>query len=485
MLGALGALAGASVLLCSPAARAQAAPPASHHDEAFDIMNVLAHHGLHDIDDETWNAYGQFTYISSWKLPFHAPYTNKNGSTASLIPDAERSFTASATLFVGLRLWQGGEAYFVPEVIAERALSGLHGLGGSIQNFELQKTGGETPQLYRSRTFLRQNIGFGGEHVVKTSDPMQLGAVVDGRRLVITAGNFTVLDVFDHNSITWDPRQTFFNMAFMTHSSWDFPADARGYAWGGAVELYWDDWAFRIARVTPPENPNSLPVDFRLDKHYGDEVEIEHDHKLFGMSGAVRLLAYQNRVVTGRFDEAIAAFKNDATKNAAACTTYNYGSTNATAPDLCWVRRPNAKVGLGINVEQHVVNEDMGVFARAMYSDGQSEVDAFNPADRSVSFGASAKGSAWGRHFDVAGIGYGLAWISQVHADYLALGGVDGFVGDGALRQAAETVFEVFYSVNVAKALWFSGDYQHITSPGFNADRGPVNVFGARAHAEF
>jgi high affinity Mn2+ porin len=481
----LGALIGARLLVASSPASAQAAPPASHQDEAFDIMNVLAHHGLHDINDETWNAYGQFTYISSWKLPFHAPYTNKNGSIGSLVPEAERGFTASATLFVGLRLWPGGEAYVVPEVIAERALSGLHGLGGSIQNFELQKTGGETPQLYRSRTFLRQNIGFGGKRVVKTSDPMQLGSVVDGRRLVITAGNFTVLDVFDRNSITWDPRQTFFNMAFMTHSSWDFPSDARGYSWGASFELYWDDWALRAARVTPPENPNSLPVDFRLDKHYGDEFELEHDHKVAGLSGAVRFLAYRNRVVTGRFDEAIAAFKNDATKNAAGCTTYNYSSTNATAPDLCWVRRPNVKVGVGINLEQHVVNEDMGVFLRAMYSDGRSEVDAFNPADRSLSFGAVAKGSAWNRPFDVAGVGYGLAWISEAHADYLAMGGVDGFVGDGALRQAPETVFEAFYSVNLVKALWLSGDYQHITSPGFNADRGPVNIFGARAHAEF
>ena len=36
------------------------------------------------------------------------------------------------------------------------------------------------------------------------------------------------------------------------------------------------------------------------------------------------------------------------------------------------------------------------------------------------------------------------------------LGGVDGFVGDGNLRQAAETVVEAFYSVNLAKALWLS-----------------------------
>ena len=102
-----------------------------------------------------------------------------------------------------------------------------------------------------------------------------------------------------------------------------------------------------------------------------------------------------------------------------------------------------------------------------------------------MNFGASAKGSLWHRPFDVTGIGYGMAWISRVHGDYLRMGGVDGFVGDGDLNQAPETVVEAFYSVNLLKAMWLTGDYQHITNPGFNADRGTVNIFGARVHAEF
>src|SRR5262249_33494507 len=183
------------------------------------------------------------------------------------------------------------------------------GLGDSNQTFELQKTGSETPQLYRARLFLRQTIGFGGERVVKTSNPMQLGTTVDSRRLVLTAGNYTVLDIFDRNNVTWDPRQTFFNMAFMTHSAWDFAADGRGYSWGGAVELYGDDWVLRLGRMAPPQHPNVLPLDLRLWKYYGDAVEVEHDHVLFGQPGAVRILAYRNYGVTGRFDEAIAAYQ--------------------------------------------------------------------------------------------------------------------------------------------------------------------------------
>jgi hypothetical protein len=474
----------ACVLFASARASAQAGPPAAHEDAAFDVMTLLSQHGLHNLDNESWNAYGQFTYISSWKLRFPAPYTNANGSINSLVPDLERSFTGTFSIFFGLKLWPGGEAYFVPEIIAERPLSQLRGIGGAIQNFELQKTGTTTPQLYRARLFLRQTFGLGGDHIVKASDPLQLGTVVDSRRLVLTLGNFTILDVFDRNSVTGDPRQTFFNMAFMTYASYDFTSDARGYSWGGTAELYWDEWALRYGRITPPQNPNQLPQDFRIWEHYGDQVELEHDHTLFGRPGAVRLLGYRNHVITGRFDEAIAAFEANSANNAAACTSFNYGSTNSSAPDMWWVRRPNVKLGIGINLEQYVA-KDIGVFFRGMYSDGKTEVDAYNPADRSVSIGAVAKGSLWRRPFDVAGVGFGVSWISASHAKYLAMGGVDGFIGDGYLRRAAEGIVEGFYSVNLLKAVWLAADYQFLWNPGFNADRGPVHILGAKIHAEF
>jgi len=471
--------------LAGPRALAQAASPSPHQDVAFDFMNLLSKLGQHDLEEETWNAYGQSTYISSWKLPFTAPYTNLNGSPNSLLPTRERSFTWSNTLFLAARLWPGGEGYFVPEVIALRPLSNLHGLGGAIQNFELQKGGSETPQIYKARLYLRQTIGLGGDPVKLESNPLQLGATVDSRRLVFWVGNFSALDVIDKNGVTEDPRQTFFNMSFMTHAAFDFMADARGYSYGAAAELYWDDWAVRFAHLQPPQHPNQLPIDFRFWKYYGQELEIEHRHTLSGLPGAVRLLGYRNRVFSGSFDDAVAAFQADPGKNAAACTDYNYGSTNASAPDLCWVRKDNVKVGIGVAIEQTVAR-DVGVFLRAMYADGKSEVVAFNAPDRSLSFGAVARGTLWGRPFDVTGTGLGLSWISESHARYLALGGIDGFIGDGALRQATEGVFEVFYSVNLLKAIWLSGDLQVIWNLAFNADRaGPVTVLGARVHAEF
>ena len=472
------------LLLSSSLVTAQNGAPAPRPSNEFSFMQLLADKGLHDIENESWNAYGQFTYISSWKPSFPAPYTNLNGSINSLLPTAERSFTGTATLYLGLRLWKGGEAYLVPEVISERPFSQLRGLGGAIQNFELQKGGTSIPQIYRSRLFVKQTVGLGGKSIVMDSGPLQLGTHYDSRRIVFAAGNFSILDFFDTNAFDVDPRQGFFTLGFLTYAAWDFASDARGYSYGGLGEFHWDDWAVRLGRITPPKDPNQLPVDFRFFKYYGDQMEAEHKHKIRGQEGMVRLLAFRNHEHIGRFSDAIAAFEADPEKNATTCTGFNYGSNNAGAPDLCWARKTNVKKGIGGFAEQYI-GHDIGVFTRAMYSDGKTEVDAYTSDDRSAIVGVLAKGSSWSRPKDLAGIGGNFGWISNVHAKYLGMGGVDGFVGDGAIKAAAEQSVDLFYSANFFKVYWLSGAYQHIVNPGFNAARGPVNVFALRIHGEF
>jgi hypothetical protein len=67
------------------------------------------------------------------------------------------------------------------------------------------------------------------------------------------------------------------------------------------------------------------------------------------------------------------------------------------------------KTGLGIFSQQYVAR-DLGVFSRAMISDGNTEVDAYTSADRSLSFGMLAKGSLWSRPRDLTGVGGNLGW---------------------------------------------------------------------------
>ncbi len=475
-----------AVLLSPALARAEVSEASPRPDEQFDFMNLFAKKGLHDLVNERWNVYGQSTFISSFKAPFFAKYTNLNGSNSSLLPGFEWSFTYTFTLFAGVKLWPGAEVYFAPEVVSEQPLSNLKGLGGAIQNFELQKSGSTVPTIYRSRLYLQQRFDLGGKKIEKTSDPQQLAGKTTSRRLVLRAGNFSVIDFFDKNTYAGDLRQTFFNMASLTYASYDFVADARGYSWGAMAEFYYDDLAFRIGRFAPPLEPNTLALTFDYFKYYGDQAELEYDWKIGPEHpGAVRVLGYRNVENMGRFDDAIAAFQQDPSKNAANCgTQYNYGSTNAGAPDMCWVRRSNQKVGIGINLEQ-TLTKDIGVFFRGMISDGHTEVYSFSSSDRSLSFGVTAKGWPWKRPHDIAGLAFGLSFISDEHADYLRRGGVDGFIGDGSINVAPESVFEAFYSFNLLSSLWLSIDYQHITNPAYNADRGPVDIFGARAHAEF
>ena len=63
----------------------------------------------------------------------------------------------------------------------------------------------------------------------------------------------------------------------------------------------------------------------------------------------------------GRFDDALNAYQANNNLNATNCLGFNYGSNNSTAPDLCWVRKPNLKMGIGINLEQQL-SDNIGVF---------------------------------------------------------------------------------------------------------------------------
>jgi high affinity Mn2+ porin len=450
----------------------------------FSVMDSLSDLGWHNLKVERWNTYAQATYISSYKDAFPAAYTNLNGTPNSLSPRAEHSFTGTVSFYVGLKAWTGAEFYLSPEMISEKPLSGLKGLGGGIQNFELQKNGTESATWYRARAFYRQTLSLGGESSTVNSGPLQLAGIADSRRVVFTAGNFSILDIFDKNTFAGDLRHQFFNMGFMTHAAYDFAADARGYSWGIVGEFYFDNWAFRLGRFTTPKDPNQLPLNFNILKFYGDQAELEHKHTIKGQPGALRLLAYRNRENMGRFSDAIAAYQADPTQNATTCTGFNYDSANAAAPDLCWARKPNIKMGVGINFEQRITPE-LGVFFRGMYSDGKTEVYSYASSDRSMSFGAAMQGMRWGRAKDTLGLGFAQSWISKSHVDYLNLGGIDGFIGDGKLNYKPEQVVDIYYQCHVMPSAWLSVDYQHITNPAYNADRGPVDIYGARVHFEF
>jgi len=75
--------------------------------------------------------------------------------------------------------------------------------------------------------------------------------------------------------------------------------------------------------------------------------------------------------------------------------------------------------------------------------------------------------------------------ISHAGKLYLEDGGLGILVGDGKLPHAGpEQISETYYSLALYKYAHLTLDYQLINRPGYNADRGPVSVFGLRLHLQ-
>ncbi len=428
------------------------------------LVPVLAQaQAAETVETENWNAKFQSTYVWQRKPSFSAAYSGPN----SLTVDKERSYSFTATAFLGWRPWTGGELYFNPEAAQGVPLSNLTGLGG-LTNGEMARTSGPELKFYRARLFLRQTWGMGGEQEAVESGPNQLAGMVDKRRWVLTAGNLSVTDIFDANTYSHDPRTQFLNWSIMTHGSYDFAADARGYTWGAALEWYHDDWALRVGRFIQPKLPNQQQLDRDIFSHYGDQIELEHSHTLGGQPGTVRLLAFHNRTRMSRFQDAL-----------------NLAARTGTTPDINAVRTDvQGKSGFGINIEQ-AVNDDVGLFLRASRADGKTETYAFTEIERSLSGGVLVKGGSWGRADDTLGVAFARNGLSSVHRRYLEAGGVGFFIGDGSLNYRPEMIYETFYNIKLAKAAWLTFDWQYIRNPAYNADRGPVNVGSVRLHTEF
>jgi high affinity Mn2+ porin len=294
----------------------------------------------------------------------------------------------------------------------------------------------------------------------------------DKNRFVLTVGNFSTLDVFDPNTYAKDPRTQFMNWGNWTYAAYDYAADARGFGWGFAAEWYRDDWALRFGRMTGPIRPNELPVDQAIFKHFGDQLEVEHAHILYGHPGKIRVLGWRNRAVLASFSDALAWL--------------NAHPGQYTGPDALFAVRGSEKIkyGLGVNIEQEI-SDNTGFFMRAMQTDGRTETYAFTEVDGSLSTGLLIKGDAWGRNADGVGVSLMQNTLSNERRRFLAAGGISFFIGDGGLNYRPEQIFEGYYSLNLHKGVWLSGDYQRVVNPAYNAARGPIDVYAVRLHLEY
>jgi high affinity Mn2+ porin len=286
-------------------------------------------------------------------------------------------------------------------------------------------------------------------------------------RITITVGKYAVVDIFDDNRYAHDSRSGFLNWTVNEMGAFDMASPAFNYTYGATVEWYRARWVVRGGLFLEPTYPNSQHIDTTF-RQFQPLVELEQRHELRGQTGKLKLLVFGKYVDAGRFSQAVALSE----------------ATGQTASTALVRNGPVWGYGGGLNLEQQITAH-LGIFARASVQAGQYEEFAFTQVQESVSAGLALTGARWARDDDAFGLAVVANGIFEPEQAYLAAGGTGIIIGDGALNYGAETIVETYYKLVPWNRLAVTLDCQLVNHPGYNRDRGPVSVFGARVHLEF
>ncbi len=411
---------------------------------------------------DNFSIHGQTTAIYQASLPMRANYTGPQ----SLGPGYVARDTNSVTAFLGYRIQPGTEIWFNPEPFQGFGLDSTHGLGG-FSNGEAQKGGYPFPHYNTARLFVRETIGLGGEQEDIDDSANQFAGKQDISRATFTIGRMSVTDTFDNNAYSHDPRGQFLNFSLMDAGALDYAADQKGYTWGAVAELNQKGWAIRAGAFLEPTVPNGNNFDASL-RGIQEMVELEERYSILGQAGKLRLLSFLDWGNSGVFA--------------------NY-STPATVGLICSLSNPancahHLEYGFVGNLEQSLT-ENIGLFSRLSWRDGQTTIMAWTDIDESASLGAQFKGALWNRPDDVVGVAGVINGLSKSYQNFLGAGGSGINIGDGALSYSGEKIIESYYQINVTKWSALTFDYQFIGSPAYNSARGPANILSARFHAQF
>jgi high affinity Mn2+ porin len=414
------------------------------------------------VESDRWNIHGQATYVEQGYFRFRSPYEGTN----SLSGSSQAKNTESATAFVGLRLWNGAQLYFNPEIDQGFGLNTTRGVA-AFPNGEAQKASFPMPRLVIDRLLLRQTLGLGGEQGTITDGPNRLAGSQDISRITVIAGRLAVTDYFDVNSYANDPRTNFLNWNTYGAGAYDWTMDQLSWTWGALAELNQRDWALRAGYFLLPVTSSNNSFDMHIPDRGEYTAELEWRYSLISQPGKIRLFGWVNHGTMGGYADALTLPK----------TTPNY-------PDITLTRRVRTNPGLVLNVEQ-AITDNVGVFSRASWSPGRVEILGGTDCSESVSLGGVMKGVLWGRPNDQVGIGGVAGGLSPVARAYFAAGGIGILIGDGRLNYRKEKVLEAYYAYALKRWATLSFDYQFLVNPGYNADRGPVSVYAVRVHTAF
>ena len=414
-----------------------------------------------DAAPEPWAVHVQATDIFQAYGPFRSPYVGRQ----SYLPGPIRGNTIDATLYAGVRPWAGAEIWGDLEMYQGFAPSNTLGSAGYI-NGDGAKLGRAHFYARIPRLFLRQTFALGADTEAQEGQANQLGGPKPKDRVVVTVGKYNVTDIFDANTYAHDPRKDFMNWSAVDAGSFDYAADAWGYTYGAAIELYKGDWTWRAGVFDLSIRPNTAELTSDLSQ-FQLVGEVERRTKFWDRPGAVRLTGFLTRGGQARYDDATAL----------ALATHQ-------PADVALTRRYANRPGVSINVEQEVA-DGVGVFGRAGSDDGRYESYEFTDIDQTVQVGVSVKGARWGRKDDTAAVTFIDNQVSAAAHRYLNAGGLGILVGDGKLPHPGdEKILEAYYSLALPYGAALTLDDQLVDHPAYNRDRGPVNVIGLRLHIE-
>ncbi len=416
-----------------------------------------------------WTNHFQLTFISQKHSGFKAAYSGDKSLVDSVEPTAS---SITTTLFLGRKLWKGAAFYFNPEISGGKGLSFASGVAGAL-NGETYRVGAVEPAIFIARAYLQQIIPLGNTTYEDVpADVNQIKDKVPTSRITISAGKFSIADFYDDNKYSKDPRSQFFNWSLWANGAWDYPANTRGYTEGLVVELIKPKWAIRLSSVAEPSIANFHTMEYNTQAH-AETFEYQHKISINKRQGNIHLLASSNHNRAPSYANGLKAISNN--------DTFTLDVIRGNVKND---KNGGSKYALGLNIEQELTNE-IGVFSRVGWNDGKYASWAFTEIDQTLSLGLSVKGNKWKRPDDVCGVATVINGISANHQAFLKAGGYGFIIGDGNLNYGQEKIVETYYNAHLSKYFWLTLNYQFVTNPGYNKDRGPVPVFGVRGHIEF
>ena len=466
-LAALGALACLSpVTLAQSAAQLPSAPaPQRAHGQGDDAVLTMFPHP----EGRRYWISGQANVIFQGRLPFHSPYQGPNSFRNS----AEYKTSMVETLYTAVRptrsVRYNTDLILDVESAGGRGLSEALGLAG-FTNLDVVRNPNLGAAPYLARYEIHQVIGLTDKSAPQDTSMFALATEVPERRVEFRLGKFTLPDFFDVNDVGSDSHLQFMNWTVDNNGAWDYAADTRGYTVGAMAEYDDKAWSLRYGLFAMPVVANGIDLDWAFSRAHAQNGELELRHSWIKQrEGTTRILFYGNNAHMGVYREAVQAYLAGIDQTPTITAHEHFGAL---------------KYGVGYNTMQELT-ENLRVFGRFGWNEGQHESFAYTEVDQTVEFGGDYAMRRLHRANDKFGIAMVSNAIKKDHQNYLKYGGLGFLLGDGRLNYGRENIVESYYNWHAWRGLFYAVDVQHINDPGYNRDRGPVWVGSVRGHIDF